>query len=423
MDSLLIRNARLDGQLVDILVEGGVYKEIGPDVGVSAERVLDAGGKPIVPPFYNMHTHAAMSLMRGYADDMELFKWLNEYIWPAERDISPEDVYHGTRLAILEMIRTGSIFFNDMYWYPDVALQAVEEMGVRAALGRFIIEESPGRIHRLNIEANNSLEKAYERSVVRDRVFLTWSPHAIYTVSEATLRRIGEQAMATGEHINIHASETIREVEDALKKYGMSPIAWLDKCGVLGPKTVLAHCVHLSEADIKLIRERGATVVHMPVSNAKLGSGNFNYRKVVELGGCNFTIGTDGNASNNNLSMFDEVKAAALVAKLTTGDPACGKDDALWKAATRGGAQAFGINGGIIAEGAVADALLIDASNVLMVPEHYLVANMVYSADSSCVDTVICGGRVLMEGRRIDGEADIIAGARERAQRLDRIQL
>lgn len=418
MSTVLIRHACLNGRETDLFIKDGVFHRIAPILACQADTVLEAAGKIIVPPFYNCHTHAGMTLLRGYADDMELFTWLNRYIWPAEARLKPDDIYHGTRLAILEMIRSGTLFFNDMYWHSEAALRAVEEMGVRAALGRLFIEESVGKISDRNISGNAALEARYHDSPARNRVLLTYAPHAIYTVSGETLREIAQQATAEGAFIHTHVAETRQEVTDCHKAHDMSPVAWLDACGILGPKTVLAHCVHLTADDIALIRDRGATVVHMPWSNAKLASGQFDYRTVVEEGSCRFAIGTDGCASNNSLSMFGEMKAAALLAKLGANDPACAKDTSIWEAATRGGAAAFGLNAGIIAEGALADALLLNPDNPLLVPNHHLAANMVYSADSSCVDSAICAGRVLMENRHIEGEAEILAAARDAASRI-----
>lgn len=420
MDTLLIRNATLDGDPVDLLVEDGMFRKIAPRIEADAARVLDAGGKLIVPPFYNAHTHAAMTLLRGYADDMELHTWLNDFIWPAEARLTAEDIYNGTRLAILEMIRTGTVFFSDMYWHPEATLRAVEEMGIRAAIGRLFIEGSPGTILERNVESNAVLEANHRASPARDRVLLTHAPHAVYTVSGTTLHSVAERADALGEFLHVHASETRREVEDCLRATGKTPIAWLDECGMLGPRTLLAHCVHLSEEDIARIRERGAVVVHMPCSNYKLTSGAFDYHATVERGKCRFALGTDGCASNNSLSMFDEMKLAALSAKLRSGQPTCGKDTDIWRAATRGGAEAFGLRGGVIAEGAAADALLLDQDHPMLVPEHNLAANMVYAADSACVDTVLCAGRILMANRRVDGEGAILDAARTSARRLRR---
>lgn len=420
MSTLLVRNALLEGASRDLWIEDGVFRAIAPRIEQAADRTLDAGGRIAVPPFYNTHTHAAMTLLRGYADDMELHAWLEQFIWPAEARLTPDDIYHGSRLAILEMLRGGTVFFNDMYWAPEATLRAVEELGVRAAIGRLFIEESPGRVLQRNREGNAALEAAHRHSPARGRVLLTLAPHAVYTVSGTTLRDIAERAAATGDFVHIHASETRREVEDCLRATGRTPVAWLDDCGLLGPRTLLAHCVHLTPEDIARIRDRGAVVAHMPCSNAKLASGVFDFHAVFEEGGCRLSLGTDGCASNNSLSMFDEMKLAALSAKLRSGRPTCGRDTDLWRIATRGGAEAFGLPGGRLEVGAAADLLLLAPDNPMLVPEHCLAANLVYAADTSCVESVICAGRILMEERRVPGEAEIVAAAREAARRLRR---
>jgi 5-methylthioadenosine/S-adenosylhomocysteine deaminase len=418
--TLLIRNARLDGRMTDALIRDGVFQTIAPHIAVPQQGTptLDAGGKILAPAFYNAHCHAAMTLLRGYADDMELFTWLNKFIWPAEGRLTTQDIYEGTRLAIIEMIHSGTVFFNDMYWEPEISLKAADEMGVRAAIGRLYIEESPGKILERNVLSTQALESAYRESAAKDRLLLTYAPHAIYSVSGITLRRIAETAKQDGGIIHIHASETRHEVEECQKANKMSPIAWLDTCGLLTPRTILAHCVHLSEADIALIRNRGSVAVHMPCSNYKLCSGAFDFRAVYETGHCRVALGTDGCASNNNLSMFDEMKFAALSAKLRSGDPACAKAEDVWRIATRESAEAFGIHAGVIGEGWLGDCILLDPDSPHLVPEHNLAANMVYSADTSCVDTVICAGRILMQDKAIPGERDIISAARACAKRL-----
>ena len=419
MNSLLIRNARLDKKPTDALIVDGVFQTIAPEIPApDGIDILDAEGKILAPAFYNAHTHSAMTLFRGYADDMQLFPWLNDYIWPAEAHLTANDVYIGTKLAILEMIRSGTVFFNDMYWYPATTFRAAEEMGMRALIGRFCLEGEPGVVLQRNIDEVAELEQAYEASNAKDRLALSYAPHAIYTVCEKNLKKFAEQAKAAGAMIHVHAAETKKEVDDCLEAHGMSPIAWLDHCGILTPKTILAHCVHLFEDDIRLIKERGSVIAHMPSSNYKLCSGDLKFKQAYEEGGCRMTIGTDGCASNNNLSMFDEMKLAALSAKLRSGDPSSGRASDILKIATEYGAAAFGIHGGVIAEGYAGDAILFDGDLPCMVPESHLDANIVYSADTSCVDSVVCAGRVLMKHRVIDGEHEIIEEARAAASRL-----
>ena len=416
MNTLLIRQVLFDGEPRDVLIEGRRFKAIAPRLDVTAAQVIDGRGKAIVPPFYNTHSHAAMTGMRGFADDLELFVWLQQHIWPTEKFITPDDVYHFARLAILEMIRTGTVFFNDMYWYAPATVRAVEEMGVRAAIGRMFIESSPGVVAEQNVRENEALEAI--RPTLSGRVQLTFAPHAIYTVSGQTLGRVAEEARAKDEFIHIHASETLQEVEDSIKAHGMTPIAWLDACNMLTPKTVLAHSIHLTKDDITLIRDRGCIISHMPCSNFKLASGQFRFHEVAEQGGCRVTLGTDGCASNNNLSMLEEMKFAALSAKDETHTPTAAPALTVFDCATRNGAAAFGIDAGVIAEGKLADALLVDLWHPLMVPCHNLISNLVYSADSSCIDMVICDGRVLMAGKTVPGERDILESAQDTCRRL-----
>lgn len=410
MNSILIRNVRLDGKVTDVLIEGNRFKRIAPGIGAEGAKVVDGSGKAIVPPFYNTHTHAAMTLLRGYADDMELFTWLNDYIWPAEAKLTGRDIYAGTRLAALEMIRGGTVFFGDMYWHQPDAARAIEETGLRAALGLLYITGTDGEVLERNRHNNAALLEWNGGDT--GRIQVVYGPHAVYTVSEPVLRQIAADAANDGNRVHIHAGETAREVRECIDAHGMSPVAWLDEVGLLGPKTILAHAVHLSDEDIDLIRERECWIAHCPCSNFKLASGQFRYRQAVEIGGCRFTIGTDGCASNNSLSMLEEMKFAALSAKGEAGDPTAGRDGDIFRAATRSGAEAFGIDAGVIEEGRLADAMLADLNHPLLVPDYNLTANLVYAADTSVIDTVICDGRILMEHRKIDGEEEIIADAR-----------
>ncbi|MDR0932221.1 MAG: amidohydrolase [Victivallales bacterium] len=410
MNRILIKNVTLKGEIVDVLIDGNRFGKIAYGIEDPAARVIDGSNKAIIPPFYNTHTHAAMTLLRGYADDMELFTWLNDYIWPAEAKLTGEDVYAGTRLALLEMIRSGTVFFNDMYWHCFDTIRAVEEMGMRCAIGLLYITGQDGEVLEHNRRCHAELLEWNGGD--SGRLQIAHAPHAVYTVSEQVLRQVADDAWRDGRVIHIHASETGREVEDCLKAHGKSPIAYLDSLGIIGPRTVLAHAVHLSDADIEIIAERGAYLAHCPCSNFKLASGQFRYRDAVQKGQCLFTIGTDGCASNNNLSMLEEMKFAALSAKSESGDPTVGKDFDIFRGATRTGAEAFGIDAGAIEENGLADALLIDLDNPRLVPNYNLVTNIVCSADSGCIDTTICDGRILMENKKIPGEEEILAEAR-----------
>ncbi len=413
---LLIRQVLFDGRETDVLIEERRFARIAPRIEAPDAEILDGRGRAIVPPFYNAHGHAAMTLFRGFADDIALFPWLQEHIWPAEARLTADDVACATRLAIVEMIRGGTVFFNDMYWEPATVARVADEMGVRAAVGRLFIEEQPGVVRPACQRQSEDLEALAPQ--LSDRIQITYAPHAIYTVSGLMLRRIAGLAAANGQRIHIHAAETAAECEACQAEHGMTPIAWIDVCGLLGPRTILAHAVHLTDADIALIRERKAVVAHMPVSNAKLASGRFRFAAVAEQAGCRTTIGTDGCASNNNLSMFDEMKCAALSAKLEAGSPEAGQAGRILDCATRAGAEAFGIDTGVIAPGKLADALLVDLNHPAMTPGYHLISNLVYSADTAVVRTVICDGRVLMREGVIPGEARIVADLRAAASKF-----
>lgn len=393
-DNLLIKNALLNGHRSNILIKNGVFTAIAENDIITDKPVpeIDAKGKIIAPAFYNGHTHSAMSIMRGMADDLKLEVWLNEHIWPFEAKLTENDIRRGVRLAIAEMVKTGTVFFNDMYWMEDVALEVVDEIGIRAMIGPCLISGNLNKFTRIE-----ELETAFKKAKNKDKLSIAHAPHAVYTTDEKMLRGIAEKAKSDGRFIHVHASETAFEVSECVKSHNMTPVAWLDYCGILTDKTILAHCVHLTDDDIRIIHDRNSVVVHNPCSNYKLCSGQFDFRRVYENGKCRMALGTDGCASNNNLSFFDEMKLAALNAKIQSGDPECGKAADIFNIATREGAEAFGLNAGAVEIGKLGDAILLNPEAPQMTPCFNLAANLVYSADTSCVDTVICGGKILME--------------------------
>jgi 5-methylthioadenosine/S-adenosylhomocysteine deaminase len=361
-----------------------------------------------------------MTLLRSYADDMNLFKWLQEYIWPVEAKLTPHDIYVGSKLAMLEMIRTGTVFFNDMYWYPMETIKAAKEMKMRAAVGMLFLSGADTEAEARNNAVNQELEE--KRSWIEEdgKIRLTLAPHAIYSVSREKLHGAACKSCAEKYPLHIHLAETRSELENCQKEHGMTPAEYLDSIGVLSNRTILAHSLFLTPSDIELIRERGSHISHNPCSNMKLGSGSFHYQEVVEQHGLDITIGTDGSCSNNNISMLEEIKFAALSAKRQAHNPEVGKDADIFRAATLNGARAFGIRGGLIEEGMAADCLLIDLNNPLMIADYNFISNIVYSADSSCIDTVICGGEILMLHKFIEGEREILQAARECCRRLNK---
>lgn len=400
--SLLIKNVIHEGKQTNILIEGNRFKNLHAEEQTEATTTIDASGMAILPPFYNTHTHAAMSLLRGYADDMALDEWLTQHIWPFEGRLTAKHIYLGNRLAILEMIKSGTVFFNDMYFYIDEATRAVEEMGVRASIGATVLKNHP-----LSIEEERYCLVREWTDPTGGRICVTPTPHAVYTVEEKSWLRTAEFARELNAKLHIHLSETLTEVENCVKAHGMTPVRYLNSLGVLGPNVIAAHVVHVDDEEIKILKDNGVTISHNPCSNMKLSSGVFQYKKMMDAG-LKITLGTDGNSSNNNLDMRESMKFAALLAKVSTDDPAILPAQEILNWATVNGAQAFGIDAGVIAEGKLADALLIKMDNERMVPCHNIISNWVYSADSSCIDTVICDGKIIMQGHHVDGEEEII---------------
>jgi 5-methylthioadenosine/S-adenosylhomocysteine deaminase len=376
--------------------------------------VIDAGGMALVPGLVNGHTHAAMTLFRGYGDDLPLMQWLEEKIWPAEARLDSEDVYWGTRLACAEMIRTGTVRFWDMYWQPGATARAVEDAGLRATIGAPLLDgNDPRRTSELQASALRSLE---ELEGCGDRIASALAPHAIYTVSEASLRWIADHAAERGLPIHIHLSETEREVADCLSAHGVRPTAYLDRVGLLGPRTLLAHAVWMDDDELDLIAERGATLVANPVANLKLAVGGvFPYRAAHERG-IPVGLGTDGAGSNNSLDLFQDVKVFALLQKNAARDPAAVTAEEAWDVASGRLAPLLGASGRI-EPGEPADFLLLRAD----APElslGNLVADLVYAASGAVVDTTVVDGRVVMRSGEIPGLDEIEARALERARRL-----
>ncbi len=431
MADMIIRNVVFKGDVTDVHVAGNRIVAIGatppeaqsdqlaqPAGGSTGSEptIIDAGGtQAILPAFYNSHTHAAMTLLRGYAEDLELADWLGDHIWPAEARLTDDDIYAGTRLAILEMIKSGTVFFNDMYWGQTAAARAAADMGVRAEIGLLHITGPDGVANPRSVAGNDALLEIADS--LPDRVSVSHAPHSVYATSEAMLREVAADAAETGRRVHIHASETAEEVANCLATHGLTPIGYLDSLGLLTESSVLAHCVHLTSDDLALIADRRAVVAHMAVSNLKLCSGFFHHAQA-EQAGCRIVLGTDGAASNNSLSMFSEMKTAALLAKSQAGSPLAGRDHTILRAATHDAAQAFGIDAGVIEVGRLADFMLVDLDHPVMVGDHSLTANLVYSADPSVVTTVVSDGRILMLDGQVPGQQEIIEEAREVSRRI-----
>jgi 5-methylthioadenosine/S-adenosylhomocysteine deaminase len=414
MSGLTVAGALYAGRTVGLRCEGGRIAAIGPEVAAEpGDETIDAGGAPLVPALVNGHTHAAMTLFRGYGGDLPLMRWLREKIWPVEEKLEAEDVYWGTRLACAEMIRTGTARFWDMYWQPGATARAVEDAGLRATIGGPLFD-ADGRTAEMKAQALADLEALADRGAA---IGVALAPHSIYTVSEGLLRWAGELAAERGLVFHIHLSETEREVSDCVARHGERPAAYLDRLGVLGERTVLAHGVWLDEAELELIAARGATVVANPVANMKLAVGGFFPYPAARAAGARVGLGTDGAGSNDSLDLLADLKVFALSQRHASGDATAIPAEEALEVAT--GARSPLLGGGTppLTPGAPADFLLLRGdSPELGVGD--LASDLVYAASGSVVDTTVVAGRVLMRGGVVEGVEEVVARAAERARGL-----
>jgi 5-methylthioadenosine/S-adenosylhomocysteine deaminase len=417
--SLTVRNAQLAGTVISLRVEHGRITGLGADVEAeSGDEVIDAAGMALLPGLVNGHTHAAMTLMRGYGGDLPLMKWLQDKIFPVEAKLTADDVYWGTRLACVEMIRSGTVRFWDMYWQPDAVARAVQDAGIRASVALPLVDGlDPDKSDALRADAERSLDALADAG---PRITPTLGPHSIYLVSEKSLHWIADLSSERDLRVHIHLSETEGEVKGCVAVHGVRPGPYLDRIGVLTPRTILAHGVWLDDDELELVGERGATVVTNPVSNLKLAVGGvFPYAKA-RAHGIPVGLGTDGASSNNSLDLFQDMKHLALVQKHAERDPAAMPATEAWAVATGQRAPALG-QSGHLAVGEAADFLLVRSDAPELTPGD-LVANLVYAAAGAVVDTTVVAGRVLMRGGEIADEAEVRAGAIASARRLGVIE-
>jgi 5-methylthioadenosine/S-adenosylhomocysteine deaminase len=410
---LAVTNAVRDGVTVGLRCEEGTIAAIGPGVAPQpGDETLDAAGAPLIPALVNGHTHAAMTLFRGYGGDLPLMRWLREVVWPVEERLEPDDVYWGVRLACLEMIRTGTACFWDMYWHPTATARAVEDAGLRATIGGPLFDLD-GRTAEMQATVLRDLE---ELAAFGPPIGRALAPHSIYAVSEELLRWVAERAAELELPVHVHLSETEEEVEDCLEAHRERPAAYLDRLGLLGPRTVLAHGVWLDRAELELIAARGCTVVTNPVANMKLAVGGVFPYPQARRAGVAVGLGTDGAGSNDSLDLLADLKAFALIQRHASGDAtALPAVEALEVASGRrtpllGGSDPLRV-------GAPADFLLLrrDAHEIGV---GELAADLVYAASGSAVDTTVVAGRVLMRGGVVEGAGEVVDQAAARARRL-----
>ena len=365
---------------------------------VTGANVIDGRGKFATPGLINAHTHASMTLLRSYSDDKALMDWLNKDIWPIEAKMTRHDIYWGAALAAVEMIKSGTTAFADMYGpnMEEVA-KVVDESGLRGSLSRGLISFADGD---KKLSENVELYKNWH-GAANGRITVMFGPHAIYTCPPDYLRKVAAEAEKLGAEIHMHMNETQDEINDCLKNYGKRPFEVVNETGLFDTGTLAAHCVWLSDEEIDIIKAKKIRVAHNPGSNMKLASGIAPVSKLLAEG-VTVALGTDGASSNNNLDMLEEVRLAALLAKVESMNPLSVPAAQALQMATEFGTKAIGLNKvGRLEVGYKADIVLWDMSGVEWQPNYNPVSLLVYSANSASVDTVIVDGQILMQGREL----------------------
>ena len=385
--SVLIKQVSLEGETVDVYIEGNRIVRIGEALSFPADRVIDGRRKAVIPGLVNGHTHAAMTLFRGFGDDMPLMPWLEQ-----------------------------KICFSDMYHHFHGTAEAVEEMGLRGVISGVCFDNFQSGQAEKSKRHNERLLREVAR--YSDRIRFALGPHAIYTVSGELLRWASRFAEANGLLVHIHLAETEGEVADSIRRFGLSPVRYLRRLGVLSPRLVIAHGVYVDDEEIRMLADAGVKVVHNPASNMKLASGYRFPFEEMRRQGVLVGLGTDGCSSSNNLDMIEAMKLASLLGKVWRKDPEALSADEMLRAATSVGAAIFGIEAGRVAEGYLADLCLVDLALPAFTPNFNFVSNLVYAANGSCVDTVICDGKVLMEHKQVPGEEEIMEHAAKIAYEL-----
>jgi len=387
-----------------LAVSGGRIRAILPTgearADIQAAQELELPGHALIPGLINAHTHSPMTLLRGLADDLPLMTWLNEHIWPAEqRWVDPEFVHAGTRLAALEMLKSGTICFNDMYFYAEVTAKVAADAGMRAIAGMILVDfptryaEGPEDYLRKGLELH---DRYRDHALIRT----AFAPHAPYSVSDGPFERIRTLADELDVPVHIHLHETRDEVIQSLREHGERPLTRLERLGLLGPSLVAVHMTQLEDAEIEAVARANAQVVHCPESNLKLASGFCPVARLLDVG-VNVALGTDGAASNNDLDMMGEIQTTALLGKGVAGSPSALPAYTALRMATLNGARAFGIDDetGSLETGKSADMVALDLRDADTQPVYHPVSQIVYAAGRDQVRHVwIAGGHLIRDG-------------------------
>ena len=409
---ILLKNILHQNRRTDILIgDDGRISHIGPATEqLPGTDVVDGTGYALIPGFINMHTHAAMILLRGIHEDLSLYDWLNN-IWKIEARLDRNFIYWGTKAACLEMVKSGTTTFNDQYWFSPHARQAALDVGLRPVVSFIFLDSHNPELARKQREACLRL---YERTLDWEgETPFAISIHSVYTVCQENILWANQFALDHGLKVHLHLAETRAEDEDCRHAHGgLSPTEYFEQLGILGPHVIAAHALHLSDSDVRILGDRHVNCVHNIDSNLKLASGfRFRYNELRNAG-ANVCLGTDGAASANNMDMLEHMKNTALLQKAWRHNPAAMPLQELMDCATVNGARALGIDTGVIREGAWADLSLVDLNNTAFLSPGSLEANLVYAAHSDVISSVMVKGKWVMRDRHVPGEEEILEGAR-----------
>jgi len=413
---IILKDITVDGLCRDILIEDGIIRRIAPAGEITAAgdaEVMDCRHKVAMPGFINMHTHTPMTLMRSIEEDVEFHEWIAK-IWKVEAGIDHDFIYWSSKVAFIEMLKSGTTTFNDQYWSFQATMKAAAEMGIRPVTGYDIMDRMDEReAERQKQQCIDRYEEYKDEMAAADGVYAV-NFHAIYSVSEPMMVWAAEFARKNGLLLHTHLSETRKEVEDCRAAHGgLTPVEYLDSLGILGDNLIAAHTLWLTEHDIELLAKNHVNCVHNINSNCKLTSGyRFLYNEM-KSAGVNICLGTDGAASSNNLDMLETMKTTALFQKAWRSDPKALPLGELIDMATVNAAKALKLNTGRIAEGYKADICIVDTDSPYFISPGSFLANYVYGAHSDCIDSVICNGKFVMKGRQVPGEKEILHEARK----------
>ncbi|KAB1197561.1 MULTISPECIES: amidohydrolase [Haloferax] len=426
MDTLRITGGQVlrpDGttEEADVLVDRdeGTILDIAADIDADADETLDAEGCLVMPGLVNAHCHVSMTLLRGHADDKQLDAWLREDIWPTEAALTPEDVRVGAELGLVEMIKSGTTTFADMYFHVPDVVEAIDEAGLRARVGHGAVTIGKDDEDAwADIDESLAIAREFD-GAVDGRIRTAVMPHSLTTVGEEYLREVTAEAHADDIPVHYHANETTNEVDPIVDERDERPLAYAQDLGMLTADDFLAHGVHVDDEEIELLADAGTGVVHCPASNMKLASGMAPVQQMLDAG-VTVGLGTDGAASNNDLDMFDEMRDAAMLGKLASDDASAVAAPDVVQMATAGSADAIGLPGGALEVGGVADIAVVDLDAPHLTPANNLVSHLVYAARGSDVRHTVCDGQILMRDRDVLtlDESAVVDRARETAAAL-----